>query len=101
MPAKNYFSSPEQSLTKLAPDKGVIISIYFDFVFLVPDDYLQFDKFFGYKMSENIFLLTLFIHFTSSFINPIVYALRIPESRQSSDFFCFGSNAQQRKYKKS
>ena len=44
MPAKNYFSSPEQSLTKLAPDKGVIISIYFDFVFLVPDDYLQFDK---------------------------------------------------------
>ena len=27
---------------------------------------------FGYKMSENIFLLTLFIHFTSSFINPIV-----------------------------
>ena len=44
---------------------------------------------FGYKMSENIFLLTLFIHFTSSFINPIVYALRIPESRQSLDFFCF------------
>ena len=44
---------------------------------------------FGYKMSENIFLLTLFIHFTSSFINPIVYALRIPDSRQSLDFFCF------------
>ena len=40
-------------------------------------------------MSENIFLLTLFIHFTSSFINPIVYALRIPDSRQSLDFFCF------------
>ena len=40
-------------------------------------------------MSENIFLVTLFIHFTSSFINPIVYALRIPESRQSLDFFCF------------
>jgi len=40
-------------------------------------------------MSENIFLLTLFIHFASSFINPIVYALRIPESRQSLDFFCF------------
>ena len=35
---------------------------------------------FGYKMSENILLLTLFIHFTNSFINPIVYALRIPES---------------------
>ena len=44
---------------------------------------------YGYKMSENIFLLTLFIHFSSSFINPIVYALRIPESRQSLDFFCF------------
>ena len=40
-------------------------------------------------MSENILLLTLFIHATSSFINPIVYALRIPESRQSLDFFCF------------
>ena len=38
-------------------------------------------------MSENIFLLTLLIHFTSSFINP--NALRIPESRQSLDFFCF------------
>ena len=40
-------------------------------------------------MSENILLLTLFIHFTSSFINPILYALRIPESRQPLDFFCF------------
>ena len=43
---------------------------------------------FGYKMSENIFFLTLFIHFTSSFINPIVYALKIPYPRQSLDFFC-------------
>ena len=44
---------------------------------------------FGYKMSENIFLLTLFIHFTSSFVNPVVYTLGILESRQSLYFFCF------------
>ena len=45
--------------------------------------------FFEYKMSDNIFLVTLFMYFSSSFINPVVYALRIPEFKQALNQCCF------------
>ena len=48
-------------------------------------------RFFGQNISSNILLFTYFIYFTSSFINPMVYALRIPEFRQGLHLFCFRS----------
>ena len=48
-------------------------------------------RFFGQNTSLNILLFTYFIHFSSSFINPMVYALRIPEFRQGLHLFCFRS----------
>ena len=48
-------------------------------------------RFFGQNTSLNILLATYFIHFSSSFINPMMYALRIPEFRQGLHLFCFRS----------
>ena len=48
-------------------------------------------RFFGQNTSLNILLSIYFVHFSSSFINPMVYALRIPEFRQGLYFFCFRS----------
>ena len=48
-------------------------------------------RFFGQNTSLNILLFTYLIHFSSSFINPMVYALRIPEFRQVLHLFCFRS----------
>ena len=45
--------------------------------------------FFEYKMSDNIFLVTFFLYFFNSFINPVVYALRIPEFKQALYQCCF------------
>ena len=57
----------------------------------IPAIIISFLRFFGQKISSNIFLFTYFIYFSSSFINPMVYALRIPEFRQGLYFFCFRS----------
>ena len=38
--------------------------------------------FLGYKITNNIFLVTFFIFFFNSLVIPVVYALRIPESKQ-------------------
>ena len=48
-------------------------------------------RIFDQKISSNILLLTYFIHFSKSFINPMMYALRIPEFRQDLHLFCFRS----------
>ena len=48
-------------------------------------------RFFGQNTSLNILLAIYFIHFSSSFINPMMYALRIPEFRQGLHLFCFRS----------
>ena len=48
-------------------------------------------RFFGQNTSLNVLLFTYFIHFSSSFINPMMYALRIPEFRQGLHLFCFRS----------
>ena len=48
-------------------------------------------RFFGQNASLNILLSIYFVHFSSSFISPMVYALRIPEFRQGFNLFCFRS----------
>ena len=40
-------------------------------------------------MSNNIFLITSFTDFSNSFINPIVYALRIPDCKEALSLCCF------------
>ena len=57
----------------------------------IPAIIISFLGFFGQKISSNIFLFTYFIYSSSSFINPMVYALRIPEFRQGLNLFCFRS----------
>ena len=54
----------------------------------IPAIIINFLRFFGQNISSNILL---FIYFSSSFINPMVYALRIPEFRQGLHLFCFRS----------
>ena len=48
-------------------------------------------RLFGQNTSLNILLFTYFIHFSSSFMNPMVYAFRISEFRQGLNLFCFRS----------
>ena len=57
----------------------------------IPAIIISFLRFFGQNVSSNIFLFTYFIYSSSSFINPMVYALRIPEFRQGLHLFCFRS----------
>ena len=57
----------------------------------IPAIIISFLRFFGQNISSNIFLFTYFIYSSSSFINPMVYALRIPEFRQGLHLFCFRS----------
>ena len=40
-------------------------------------------------MSNNISLITYFSYFSNSFINPIVYALRIPDFKEALSLCCF------------
>ena len=44
--------------------------------------------FLGYKITNNIFLVTFIIFFFNSLVNPVVYALRIPEFKQALSL-CF------------
>ena len=45
--------------------------------------------FLGYRMSNNISVITYFTYFSNSFINPIVYALRIPDFREALSLCSF------------
>ena len=45
--------------------------------------------FLGYRMSNNISVITYFTYFSNSFINPIVYALRIPDFKEALSLSCF------------
>ena len=40
-------------------------------------------------MSNNISVITYFIYFSNSFINPILYALRIPDFKEALILCCF------------
>jgi len=48
----------------------------------------NFISIFGFHMSTNITLLNSFIYLSNSFINPIVYALRIPEFKEALRLCC-------------
>ena len=45
--------------------------------------------FLGYRISNNVFLMTCFAFYFNSFINPIVYALRIPDFKEAISLCCF------------
>jgi len=45
--------------------------------------------FLGYGISNNVFLMTCFTFYFNSFINPIVYALRIPDFKEALSLCCF------------
>ena len=48
--------------------------------------------FLGYRMSNHISVITYFIYFSNSFINPILYALRIPDFKEALSLCCFTSH---------
>ena len=56
----------------------------------------NFADFLKYKMSDNIFLVTFFMYFFNSLINPVVYALRIPEFKQALNQCCFARKKMRR-----
>ena len=43
----------------------------------------------GYRMSNTISVITYFTYFSNSFINPILYALRIPDFKEALRLCCF------------
>ena len=45
--------------------------------------------FLGYKITNNIFLVTFLIFFFNSLVNPVLYALRIPDSKHALSLFFF------------
>ena len=55
---------------------------------LPPLVYNNLIAFVGYRMSNNISLITSFTYFSNSFINPIVYALRIPDFKEALLSLC-------------
>ena len=48
--------------------------------------------FLGYRISNNVFLMTCFAFYFNSFINPVVYALRIPDFKEALSLCCFTSH---------
>ena len=58
---------------------------------MIPAIILNLLRIFGQKISSNTLVFTYFIYFSRSFINPMMYALRIPEFRQGLNLFCFRS----------
>ena len=58
---------------------------------MIPAIILNLLRIFGQKISSNTLVFTYFIYFSRSFINPMMYALRMPEFRQGLHLFCFRS----------
>ena len=56
----------------------------------------NFADFLKFKMSDNIFLVTFFMYFSNSLINPVGYALRIPEFKQALNQCCFARKKMRR-----
>ena len=56
---------------------------------MIPAIILNLLRIFGQKISSNTLVFTYFIYFSRSFINPMMYALRMPEFRQGLHLFCF------------
>ena len=58
---------------------------------MIPAIILNLLRIFGQKISSNTLVFTYFIYFSRSFINPMMYALRIPEFRQDLNLYYFRS----------
>ena len=58
---------------------------------MIPAIIVNLLRIFDQKISSNTLLFTYFIFFSRSFINTMMYALRIPEFRQGLHLFCFRS----------
>ena len=54
-------------------------------------------SFLGYRISNNISLIKYFTYFSNSFINPTVYALRIPDFKEALSLSCFSTVLQNTK----
>ena len=81
---------PKQTHANPAFNESPVISICWYLEFLDSRNYFLFVKIFRSKhIFQQIILFTYFIHFSSSFINPMVYALRISEFRQGLNLFYF------------
>ena len=88
--ATNCSSSPKESLAKTTLNKDFVISISYRHGFLASTFGLFLDSLsWIIRMSNNISLITSFTYFSNSFINPIVYALRIPDFKEALSLCCF------------
>ena len=85
--AKNCSSlSPKENTAKPAFNES-LVSV-FTLSSWIPVVVTNFIRIFGFHMSTNILLLNSFIYLSNSFINPIVYTLRIPEFKEALRLCC-------------
>ena len=85
--AKNCSSlSPKESTAKPAFNESLVP--VFTLSSWIPVVVTNFIRIFGFHMSTNILLLNSFIYLSNSFINPIVYTLRIPEFKEALRLCC-------------
>ena len=63
--------------------KALLYVSIFTLISWIPISVYNLISSFGYNIHDHILLLTLFMYLSSSFINPVVYAIRIPEFKQA------------------
>ena len=63
--------------------KALLYVSVFTLISWIPISVYNLISSFGYNIHDHILLLTLFMYLSSSFINPVVYAIRIPEFKQA------------------
>ena len=68
--------------------KALLYVSLFTLISWIPISVYNLISSFGYNIHDHILLLTLFMYLSSSFINPVVYAIRIPEFRQALPNVC-------------
>ena len=68
--------------------KGLLYVSVFTLISWIPISLCNLIGSFGYNIHEHILLLTLFMYLSSSFINPVVYAIRIPEFKEALPNVC-------------
>ena len=68
--------------------KGLLYVSVFTLISWIPISLCNLIGSFGYNIHEHILLLTLFTYLSSSFINPVVYAIRIPEFKEALPNVC-------------
>ncbi|CAH3155942.1 unnamed protein product, partial [Porites lobata] len=68
--------------------KGLLYVSAFTLISWIPISLCNLIGSFGYNIHDHILLLAYFMYLSSSFINPVVYAIRIPEIKQALPNFC-------------